>query len=173
MRVYIRVAHGGFHARLLEPCTPHTPSSPTVRPSTVAHLPPPPPSAGVAELVAHALESVGASVDDVELVVQNNHHYRIEPYEQRLPFNKGVGYTPADHLNSLNLLPDCRKLELSHHLAHCWSAAATAPWHDTATPSPSESTLVMVMDGMGDQYSNMVRATETDDPTYRFDLDGG
>ena len=59
----------------------------------------------VADLVAHALDTLGASVDDVELVVQNNHHYRIAPYEARLPFSQGVGYSPASHRAGLNLLP--------------------------------------------------------------------
>lgn len=35
------------------------------------------------ELVQHALESIGAKMGDVRLVVSNNHHHRVAPFERR------------------------------------------------------------------------------------------
>jgi carbamoyltransferase len=56
------------------------------------------------------------------------------------------------------------QLELSHHLAHAYS---------TATQSPFDSGMVVVMDGMGETYRSMLRAERTKDPTYVSDLSFG
>ena len=101
----------------------------------------------VAEVIECGLASIGASLGDVRLVVSNNHHFRIGPFERRLPWAVGVGYEDPDSLHALNLLRDggAEHLELSHHLAHAWSAAATSPF---------DGGVVMVMDGMGDSLEN-------------------
>jgi predicted NodU family carbamoyl transferase len=52
-------------------------------------------------------------------------------------------YSPEEYNHELNLLPNAKHLELSHHLAHAWSVIGTAPF--------SEGT-VLVMDGMGESY---------------------
>lgn len=56
------------------------------------------------------------------------------------------------------------QLELSHHLAHAYS---------TATQSPFDSGLVVVMDGMGETYRTMLRGERTKDPTYVSDFSFG
>ena len=56
------------------------------------------------------------------------------------------------------------QIEISHHLAHAYS---------TATQSPFESGLVVVMDGMGETYRTMLRAQKTKDPTYVSDFSFG
>ncbi len=99
-----------------------------------------------ASIVEYGLRSIGASIEDVIIVVSNNHHYRVLPFERRLPFSNAINYTPNDYMSVNNLLPNAKHYELSHHLAHAWSAIGTAPFR---------SGLVLVMDGMGEQYGAM------------------
>ncbi|CAM9249641.1 unnamed protein product [Discosporangium mesarthrocarpum] len=101
------------------------------------------------ELVNHALESIGASLDDVRLVVSNNHHHRVKPFERRLPWTVPLGIYPPSYISPSNLLPEAEHIELSHHLAHAWCAADLAPF---------PRGLVVVMDGMGEAYGAMARA---------------
>lgn len=54
--------------------------------------------------------------------------------------------------------------ELSHHLAHAYSAA---------TQSPFSSGMVVIMDGMGETYRAMLNAQVTNDKSYTSDLDFG
>jgi carbamoyltransferase len=56
------------------------------------------------------------------------------------------------------------QLELSHHLAHAYS---------TATQSPFDKGMVVVMDGMGETYRTMLRAERTNDDSYVSDLSFG
>ena len=55
-------------------------------------------------------------------------------------------------------------MEMSHHLAHAYS---------TATQSPFDSGLVVVMDGMGETYRTMLRGQQTEDPSYVSDFSFG
>ncbi|CAN0263452.1 unnamed protein product, partial [Scytosiphon promiscuus] len=88
------------------------------------------------DLVSHALDSIGANLDDVRLVVSNNHHHRVAPFEKRIPWAVAQGTYPASYASEENLLPGAAHAELSHHLAHAWSAAALAPF---------DSGLIVVM----------------------------
>lgn len=88
--------------------------------------------------------------------MENNHHHRIIPYELSLPWTVPMGYEAESSLAPLNLLGSTRRLELSHHLAHAWSTAGTAPWDPCC--NAGEATLVVVMDGMGDTLHSMRRA---------------
>jgi len=80
---------------------------------------------GVGELVNYGLQAVGATVGDVATVVSNNHHFRVLPFERRLPFANALGYTPMEYLDPSNLLPNAQHFELSHHLAHAWCVCDT------------------------------------------------
>ena len=120
----------------------------------------------VGSLVQYALDYVGASIDDVSLVVSNNHHYRVLPFEKRAPFASSLGYIPKSYLDDSNLLPLARHMELSHHLAHAYSVSASCPF---------KSGLVLCMDGMGESYRAMAEhmansgaGSEVDD--YMHDL---
>jgi hypothetical protein len=97
-------------------------------------------------ILRYALESISASVEDVAVVVANNHHFRIKPYERRAPFAAALGYIPADVLEHENLVSGTLQLELSHHLAHAYSVASTCPF---------EEGLILCMDGMGESYRSM------------------
>lgn len=102
-----------------------------------------------AGLVSHALESIGAEIEDVQLVVSNNHHHRVAPFEKRIPWAVAMGTYPESYAADMNLLPGSAHAELSHHLAHAWSAAALAPF---------DSGLIVVMDGMGEAQGAMAKA---------------
>lgn len=101
------------------------------------------------DLVAHALESIGASLEDVRLVVSNNHHHRVAPFERRIPWAVATGAYPESYAAPENTLPAAAHAELSHHLAHAWSAASLAPF---------DSGLIVVMDGMGEAHGAMAKS---------------
>jgi carbamoyltransferase len=109
-------------------------------------------SGGVGGVVEHALDCLGLGLEDIRLVVANNHHFRIGPFEDRLPWGVALGRWPEEYLDEGNLLgqvPVERRHELSHHLAHVWSAVAQAPFDEG---------LVVVMDGMGELHEVMASA---------------
>lgn len=54
--------------------------------------------------------------------------------------------------------------EMSHHLAHAYSAA---------TQSPFSNGLIVIMDGMGETFRAMLNAEMTNDTTYTSDLSFG
>lgn len=101
------------------------------------------------DLVAHALDSIGASLEDVRLVVSNNHHHRVAPFERRIPWAVAAGVYPESYAAPENTLPAATHAELSHHLAHAWSAASLAPF---------DSGLIVVMDGMGEAHGAMAKS---------------
>ena len=100
----------------------------------------------VAELVEHALGSVGVGRDALALVVANNHLFRIDRYEADLPWAVAQYSVRASQASPWNLLPGTPRRELSHHLAHAWSVLVDAP-------EPPE--LIVVMDGMGSTLHDM------------------
>ena len=97
----------------------------------------------IGSLLRYALQSVNAQVEDVTCVVSNNHHFRVLPFENNIPYYSALNYIPKDYTDVDNLLNGKRKLELSHHLAHAWGCVGTSPF---------DSGLVVVMDGMGEAY---------------------
>ena len=107
------------------------------------------------ETVRHALSAVGATLDDVVVACANNHHHRIAPFEARLPWTVGLGLYPDSAIAPENMLPGLPKHELSHHLAHAWSAIAQAPF---------ERGLVVIMDGMGERSSAFEEAMASGEP---------
>lgn len=105
------------------------------------------------ELVQHALGFLGATLRDVRLVVSNNHHHRVAPFERRIPWSVRMGVHPPSYASPQNLIPDAEAhAELSHHLAHAWSAAELSPF---------DCGLIVVMDGMGEAYGAMAKAEAT------------
>jgi len=125
-------------------------------------------SGNVASLVETCLEQLDLNLDAIETVIMNNHHHRILPLEEsrrHMEFEAGLninGGAEDGYDEDENLLPDTRdKQELSHHLAHAYSAAAQAPF---------EEGMIVVMDGMGETYRTMLRAFEMEDETYVSDF---
>ena len=120
------------------------------------------------ELLRYGLRAIDATVADVNLVVSNNHHHRVLPFEKRISFASAMKYVPDDYDDPLNLVPDAKHMELSHHLAHAWSVIGTSPIR--------EDCLVVIMDGMGEQYKAMAEdmaglgGGADGDDTYMHDL---
>ena len=117
-------------------------------------------------LVEEMLHTLDLDVDCIERVVVNNHHHRVLPMEEsleQLEWQVALGINhDEDTLDELNLLSNLdNKLELSHHLAHAYSAAAQAPF---------DRGLVVVMDGMGETYGAMANAKYNSDDQYICDL---
>ena len=93
---------------------------------------------------------MGVGVEDITKVVVNNHHHRVLPMERRenkrhleweegLNINGGMesGYTDEENLfmnDDDDLIGDgadggtVEKVELSHHMAHAYSAVAQCPF---------------------------------------------
>ena len=94
----------------------------------------------VAELVRHTLEQCNVSLNDIGLVVANNHLFRVDAFESTLHWAQALNQYRPSYLDQHNLLPRIEKHELSHHLAHAWSAFPFCPF---------EKGLIVVMDGMG------------------------
>mmetsp|Transcript_29674 Transcript_29674/g.71434 ORF Transcript_29674/g.71434 Transcript_29674/m.71434 type:complete len:886 (-) Transcript_29674:788-3445(-) len=124
----------------------------------------------VATLVESCLNCLNLDYDAIEKVVMNNHHHRILPLEEsreHMEWESGLGINGGienGYDDEENLLLDADRMELSHHLAHAYS---------TATQSPFDSGMVVVMDGMGETYRTMLRGQKTKDPTYVSDFSFG
>ena len=123
----------------------------------------------VATLVEKCLEQLELDMDNIEKVVVNNHHHRVfsvesnidhMEWEEGLGINGGaeVGYTDEENL----FLSVPEKHEMSHHLAHAYSAAAQCPF---------DRGMIVIMDGMGETYRTMRAAIENKDSTYTSDLE--
>jgi len=125
-------------------------------------------SGNVASLVEICLDQLELDLDNVKKVVVNNHHHRILPIESNIPhmeWESGLGINGGKeqgYTDEENLLFEAEQIEISHHLAHAYSAACQAPFNDG---------LVMVMDGMGESYRAMRAAKENGDKNYFSDLD--
>jgi len=126
----------------------------------------------IASLVELCLETLDLDIDNINRVVMNNHHHRILPMEdnvEHMEWEEGLGinycndndnggYT--DEYNILSSVPN--KVELSHHLAHAYSAASQCTFNKG---------MVVVMDGMGETWRTMQHALLKNDYTYVSDLD--
>ena len=121
----------------------------------------------VATLVETCLDQLELEVDNIEKVVVNNHHHRVllmESNFDQLEWETGMsinGGAEGGYTDEENLLSHAEKLEISHHLAHAYSAAAQCPFDEG---------LVVVMDGMGETYKTMRAAIDNDDRSYISDL---
>ncbi len=123
----------------------------------------------IAGLVELCLDQLDLDLDSVVKVVMNNHHHRILPFieqnpdhmewEEGLGINGGTEDGYSDEYNILTTVED--KIEMSHHLAHAYSAASQCPFNEG---------MVVVMDGMGETYRTMKRAADLDDVTYVSDF---
>ena len=118
-----------------------------------------------------AFTDVAAFAEGIQLVVANNHHFRVAPFERRLPLQIALKYAPASTHTAWNLIgtpagrllappnlaSKATKIEISHHLAHAYSAVYSAP---------VARGIVIVMDGMGDNRDDWVRAASQGEKSY-------
>ncbi|MDA0666937.1 MAG: hypothetical protein O3A95_04075 [Planctomycetota bacterium] len=105
----------------------------------------------VADLVEHALETVGATREDLALVVANNHLFRIDRFHETIAWDTALYSYRESYVSPFNLLPGVKRLEVSHHMAHAWSVMPVVPFDDG---------LIVVMDGMGSTLQEMQRPGE-------------
>ena len=121
----------------------------------------------IASLVELCLDQLELELDSVKKVVVNNHHHRVLPIERNLDkveWEVGMGInggSEGGYSDEENLLHFAEQLEISHHLAHAYSASCQSPF---------ESGMVVVMDGMGETYRTMRAALESNDSRYVSDL---
>ena len=120
-----------------------------------------------ASLVELCLDQLELDLDNVEKVVVNNHHHRVLAMESdpdNIEWEVGMsinGGAEGGYSDEENLLSFAEKLEISHHLAHAYSASCQSPF---------DSGMVVVMDGMGETYRTMRAALENNDSRYVSDL---
>lgn len=98
-----------------------------------------------AEPVAYCLLAAGLTLDDVDLVVRNSYLMPVRQLEHRLLSHAGSPLmAPRDREQALRSklfgAGPPRVVDLSHHVAHAYSAFACSPF---------ESGAVMVVDGVG------------------------
>lgn len=116
-----------------------------------------------AAVVDALLEACGRRLDEIGLVVANNHLFRIRPFEQHLNFACALHQQPPSALRDSNLFPGVPKHELSHHLAHAWSVLPFAPFDEG---------LILVADGMGTTRADLERASvDSEIGNYSSDID--
>lgn len=85
----------------------------------------------------YCLEAEGISWGDVDLLVENNTKNRFELEDQRLRLGRDIP----------EFVP---RVNISHHLAHAYSAAGASPFSETT---------VVVIDGRGSSLDNCVEVT--------------
>ncbi|MCH2100934.1 MAG: carbamoyltransferase [Planctomycetes bacterium] len=116
-----------------------------------------------AVVVETLLAQHGVDIEDIELVVANNHLFRIRPFEERLPFGCALHQHPPSALRETNLFPGIAKHELSHHLAHAWSVLPLAPFDEG---------LIVVADGIGTTRADLEKVSEGSElGPYTSDID--
>lgn len=103
-----------------------------------------------AVVVEALLEQHGVAIEDIALVVANNHLFRIRPFEERLAFGCALHQHPPSALRASNLFPGVAKHELSHHLAHAWSVLPLAPFDEG---------LIVVADGIGTTRADLEKTS--------------
>jgi carbamoyltransferase len=96
-------------------------------------------------VVQSVLEGAGIGLEDLDLVVANNHLFRIRAFEQTLPWASALHQYVPSYVSKFSLLPGVEKHELSHHLAHAWSVLPQAPF---------DRGLILVADGIGSTYAD-------------------
>lgn len=103
-----------------------------------------------AAVVEALLEQHGVALEDIALVVANNHLFRIRPFEERLAFGCALHQHPPSALRASSLFPGVAKHELSHHLAHAWSVLPLAPFDEG---------LIVVADGIGTTRADLEKTS--------------
>ena len=104
------------------------------------------------EVVDYCLNAEGITLDDVDLIVRNCYILPVAEMEERLVYQDMPGFLPeyeragaAKH--PLYLSRSDKVVQVSHHLAHAYSAFAASPF---------ERGAVMIVDGVGSYRSDVI-----------------
>lgn len=58
---------------------------------------------GISALIKYGLDYIQADMEDIHTVVSNNHHFRVRPFEVRLPFALAMNSVPGPQFSSFFL----------------------------------------------------------------------
>jgi carbamoyltransferase len=111
------------------------------------------------EVVDYCLNAEGITLDDVDLIVRNCYILPVAEMEERLVYQDMPGFLPeyeraAAAKHPLYLSRSDKVVQVSHHLAHAYSAFAASPF---------EQGSVMIVDGVGSYRSDVVEPYPTAD----------
>ena len=112
-----------------------------------------------AGVIDYCLDVAGIALDDVQLVVRNSYIMPVNKLEQRLAYTDRRSYlTKAERRvarkHPLYLSNSDRVFDLSHHLAHAYSAFAVSPF---------EEGVIMVVDGVGNYRADVLEPIPPED----------
>lgn len=127
------------------------------------------------KVIDYCLEAAGICLDDLRLIVRNSYVMPVGKLEERLCYRDWKSYLDRSERaiaarHPLFLSDDPRVVDISHHLAHAYSAFAVSPF---------EAGAVMIVDGVGSHRMDVTEQVPTDDDAsslaresesyYRFD----
>ncbi len=112
-------------------------------------------------VVNYCLDVAAIDLDRVDLIVRNSYVMPVNKVEERLVYRTWNSYlTRAERAiaakHPLYLSKSSRVVDVSHHLAHAYSAFAASPFDEGA---------IMVVDGVGSYRQDVVEAFPTADET--------
>jgi len=112
-----------------------------------------------AGVIDYCLDVAGIALDDVQLVVRNSYIMPVNKLEQRLAYTDRRSYLTkaerrAARKHPLYLCASDRVFDLSHHLAHAYSAFAVSPFDEG---------VIMVVDGVGNYRADVLEPIPPED----------
>ncbi|WP_315834293.1 carbamoyltransferase family protein [Bradyrhizobium prioriisuperbiae] len=118
------------------------------------------------EVIDYCLKAEGIGFDDIDLIVRNCYILPVAEMEERLVYQDMPSFLPEHERDGapkhpLYLSRSDKVVQISHHLAHAYSAFAVSPFEDG---------VVMVVDGVGSYQSDVLEpypASDTATPLAR------
>ncbi len=114
------------------------------------------------DVVDYCLDAGGINLDDVQIIVRNSYVMSVDKLEQRLAYRDWRSYLDrteraiaAEH--PLYLSNSNRVFDISHHLAHAYSAFAVSPFDDG---------VIMVVDGVGSYRADVSEPIPPEDNAH-------
>ena len=114
------------------------------------------------EVVDYCLDAAGIRLDDVQLIVRNSYVMPVRRIEQRLAHRHWSSYLGGSERaiaakHPLFQADSNRVVDVSHHLAHAYSAFAASPFDDG---------VVMVVDGVGSYRADVTEPVPPGDDAH-------
>lgn len=114
------------------------------------------------EVVGYCLDAAGITLDDVKVIVRNCYVLPVRSIEQRLAYCEWRPYLngreraiAAKH--PLYQSQSSRVADISHHLAHAYSAFSVSPFEDG---------VIMVVDGVGSYRADVMEPIPAEDGAH-------
>jgi len=114
------------------------------------------------EVVDYCLNAAGITLDDVSLIVRNSYVMPVNRIEKRLAYRDTPSYlNPRERAiaakHPLFQSESSRVVDISHHLAHAYSAFAVSPFDEGA---------IMVVDGVGSYRADVMEPIPPENDAY-------